>query len=76
VPGEFRFLHHYEFLGTSIQIFITEVSPEFDSRIVIGEGEGGLWICAEDAMVHPKIILEAKVAINDMERVLLHKPIR
>jgi 8-oxo-dGTP pyrophosphatase MutT (NUDIX family) len=70
-------LHNqYEFWGAIESVFIFEAPEDFDSKVVIGEGEYGKWFSAEEAFELPNLIFQAKVIINDLERSLLKKPIR
>lgn len=43
---------------------------------MIGEGDYGKWFTVKEATGADNIILEDKVILNDLERKLLHKPIK
>jgi len=70
-------LHNkHEFWGAIESVFILEAPQDFDSKVIIGEGEYGKWFSAEEAFKLPDLIFQAKVIINDLEWSLLKKPIR
>lgn len=66
---------HYEFLGSTKDVFLFEPEDGWEESIVIGEGEYGKWFPTEEALKRSDIIFEDKVVINDLERRLLKKPI-
>jgi 8-oxo-dGTP pyrophosphatase MutT (NUDIX family) len=72
----YAFHNQYEFLAAIEHVFIFEAQQNFESKVVIGEGEYGKWFSAEEAFKLPNLIFEAKIIINDLERSLLKKPIR
>jgi mutator protein MutT len=71
-----EFLNSYEYLKVVDNAFIANVNEDFDSQVVIGEGEYGKWFKASELFDRTDFILQSKVIINDMERILLGKPLR
>lgn len=71
-----RYFNHYEFLRNTKDVYLIEVEDGWENQIMIGEGDYGKWFLTGEALEKPDIIFEDKVVINDMERVLLKKPIR
>lgn len=70
------FFNHYEFLKSIKNIFILEVPEGWEDVILIGEGDFGKWFSLNEIVDVKNMILEDKVVLNDLERVLLNNPIR
>ncbi len=68
--------NQYEFVRSIKSIYLFRPEDGWEDSIVIGEGDYGKWFSIEEAMATENIILEDKVVLNDLERVLLKKPIR
>lgn len=68
--------NRYEFLRNIKHIYLFKPSENWDSTIVIGEGDYGQWFNLKDAFKLENLIYEDKVVLNDLERMLLSKPIR
>ncbi|MEK7097246.1 MAG: NUDIX domain-containing protein [Patescibacteria group bacterium] len=66
----------YEFIRSTKSIFVFKPEDGWENKIVIGEGDYGRWLTASEALRLDSMILEDKVVINDLERILLKKPIR
>lgn len=71
-----KLLNRYEFLRNVKYVYIFESPEKWEDKIVIGEGDYGKWFTTEDALNIEKFIFEDKVIVNDLERILLKKPIR
>ncbi len=72
---EIVLLNSYEFLRSIKEVYIYETNKEFEKNILIGEGDFGQWFKGSECFERTDIILEDKVVINDMHRVLQNKPI-
>lgn len=70
------FFNHYEFLKSIKNIFILEVPEGWEDIILIGEGDFGKWFNLDEVVDVKNMILEDKVVLNDLERVLLNNPIK
>ena len=68
--------NHYECLKNTKDIFIFEPAAGWENSIVVGEGEYGKWFTLDEALSSEDVILEDKVVLNDLERVILKKPVR
>ena len=66
----------YEFLRSVKYVYLLEVSDDWESRIVIGEGDYGKWFVLEEVFALDNLILEDKVILNDLERKLFDRPLR
>lgn len=75
LKGEVSKLSSYEFLRSIKEVYIYETNREFEKSIILGEGDFGIWFSASDCFSRSDFILEDKVVINDMQRVLQNKPI-
>lgn len=53
-----------------------EAESGWEDQIVIGEGDYGRWFEVSGALERPDIIFEDKVVLNDLERLIIHMPIR
>lgn len=71
-----KFVNHYEFLRNAKDVYLLDVPDHWEDSIVVGEGDYGQWFLTNEALERPDIIFEDKVVINDIERLLLKKPIR
>ena len=71
-----RLFHAYTFLHSVKHAYLYEAADGWEDQLVIGEGDYGKWFRLDDVFKEPKLILEDKVILNDLERVLLDKSIR
>lgn len=74
--SEVKFFCYYEFLKSTKNIFVLEVSDGWENSIKIGEGDYRKWFSLTEALQNNKIIFEDKVVINDLERFYLGKSIK
>ena len=72
---ETQFFNHYEFLRSVKDVYLFEPQDNWEQSLVIGEGDYGKWFSTQEALMKTDIIFEDKVVINDLERILLQKPI-
>ncbi len=75
-PEQVNLLNHYEFLKSTKDVFLFQPPDGWDESIIIGEGDYGKWFALDDAFAEKDIILEDKVVLNDLERILLKKSIK
>lgn len=73
---QFEPFNRYEFLRSIKHTYLFRPDPAWETTIIIGEGDYGMWMTVEDALQRKDIILEDKVVLQDLERVLLQKSIR
>lgn len=71
-----KFFNRYESLNSLISTFVLPVENGWEERVVIGEGEYGLWLDAKEGFDREDILTMDKVKLNDLERVFLNKPQR
>lgn len=71
-----KFFNQYESLNSIRAVFILPVEAGWEEKIIIGEGEYGLWLKVQDGFERDDILTNDKVTLNDLERVLLNKPQR
>ena len=66
----YKFLGHYEFLGSIKDIYFLEVDNTFESIIKIGEGEYGRFFSEDEIEKEEKLILEDKTVLGDFYRII------
>lgn len=71
-----KFFNRYESLNSLISTFVLLVKDGWEEKVVIGEGEYGLWLNVQDGFGREEILTMDKVRLNDLERVFLSKPQR
>jgi len=71
-----KFFNHYESLNSLISTFVLPVEDGWEEKVVIGEGEYGLWLSVSEGLKNELILTMDKVKLNDLERVFLGKPQR
>lgn len=72
---QISFFNHYEFLRSTKDVFLFEAPADWEEQIVVREGDYGKWFSTQDILKKRNVILEDKVVICDLERILLRKPI-
>lgn len=70
VPTNHRYFSRYETANSVFNMFIEEVDENFESQIVIGEGEYGLFLSNEEAQKHPLTTPHLKLIISNVEEFL------
>lgn len=69
-------LNRYEFLRSIKFVYLFKTEIGWEENIIVSEGEYGQWLDLNDALELENLILEDKVVLNDLERVLLDKSIK
>ncbi len=68
--------NQYEFIQCVKSIYLFWPAEGWEDSIVVGEGDYGKWLSLAEAFATENLILEDKVILNDLERILLKQSIR
>lgn len=71
-----KFLSRYENLRAIKYAYLLEVSDGWEETVVVKEGDYGKWFPVDEVFGLNNLTFADKNVLNDLERMLLNKPIR
>jgi 8-oxo-dGTP pyrophosphatase MutT (NUDIX family) len=69
-PTKYRYFSRYESGNTIFDLYIEEVSDDFESKVTVGEGEYGKFLSYEETQQLPNVSNITRLMIENLEKFL------